>query len=174
LLFGFLQGNGMRLWSLHPKYLDAKGLVSLWREALLAQAVLNGKTQGYLHHPQLIRFQHTPAPAEFIAAYLRGIHAEAAHRGYRFNAAKIGKLESPYVLVITQGQLEYEWIHLNEKLRLRAPAWSQKFNSILLPDPHPLFQVVSGPVAEWEVVHSFSEGRFAGPSESREGNGVDN
>ena len=29
----------MRLWSLHPRYLDAKGLVALWREALLAQAV---------------------------------------------------------------------------------------------------------------------------------------
>ncbi|HEU5178767.1 MAG TPA: pyrimidine dimer DNA glycosylase/endonuclease V, partial [Burkholderiales bacterium] len=32
----------MRLWSLHPKYLDARGLVALWREALLAQAVLRG------------------------------------------------------------------------------------------------------------------------------------
>jgi carboxyl-terminal processing protease len=29
----------MRLWSLHPKYLDAQGLVALWREALLAKAV---------------------------------------------------------------------------------------------------------------------------------------
>ena len=41
----------MRLWTLHPKYLDAAGLVALWREALLAQngspekigeALLNG------------------------------------------------------------------------------------------------------------------------------------
>jgi len=30
----------MRLWSLHPRYLDAKGLVALWREGLLAQKVL--------------------------------------------------------------------------------------------------------------------------------------
>jgi hypothetical protein len=163
----------MRLWSLHPKYLDAKGLVSLWREALLAQAVLNGKTQGYLHHPQLIRFQDTPAPAEFIAAYLRGIHAEAARRGYRFNAAKIGTPESSNLLAVTQGQLEYEWIHLNEKLRLRAPAWSQNFKSILRPDPHPLFRIVSGPVAEWEVVRSFSKSRLAGPSESGERNRAD-
>jgi hypothetical protein len=29
-----------RIWSLHPKYLDARGLVALWREGLLAQAVL--------------------------------------------------------------------------------------------------------------------------------------
>jgi hypothetical protein len=33
----------MRLWSLHPEYLDANGLVALWREALLAQAFLQGK-----------------------------------------------------------------------------------------------------------------------------------
>jgi len=25
----------MRLWTLHPKYLDARGLVALWREGLL-------------------------------------------------------------------------------------------------------------------------------------------
>ena len=37
----------MRLWTLHPKYLDPQGLVALWREALLARAVLQGKTRGY-------------------------------------------------------------------------------------------------------------------------------
>ena len=37
----------MRLWSLRPKYLDSQGLVALWREGLLAQAVLRGKTRGY-------------------------------------------------------------------------------------------------------------------------------
>jgi len=52
----------MRLWTLHPKYLDAKGLVALWREALLAQKVLRGKTRGYRHHPQLFRFAKTNNP----------------------------------------------------------------------------------------------------------------
>ena len=37
----------MRLWSIHPKYLGTKGLVALWREALLAQKVLQGNTKGY-------------------------------------------------------------------------------------------------------------------------------
>ncbi|MDI3502728.1 MAG: hypothetical protein PWR13_285 [Archaeoglobi archaeon] len=27
----------MRLWSIHSKYLDAKGLVAVWREGLLAK-----------------------------------------------------------------------------------------------------------------------------------------
>ena len=50
----------MRLWTLHPRYLDAKGLVAAWREALLAQKVLAGATKGYRHHPQLARFQAQP------------------------------------------------------------------------------------------------------------------
>jgi len=47
----------MRLWSLHPAYLDARGLGALWREGLLAQAVLRGKTRGYRSHPQLERWR---------------------------------------------------------------------------------------------------------------------
>jgi len=47
----------VRIWSLHPKYLDRQGLTACWREALLAQAVLNGATRGYTRHPQLVRFR---------------------------------------------------------------------------------------------------------------------
>jgi hypothetical protein len=72
----------MRLWSVHPKYLDSRGLVALWREALLAQAVLRGRTNGYVHHPQLQRFRAQPSPLGAIADYLRGVHLEAVRRGY--------------------------------------------------------------------------------------------
>lgn len=47
----------MRLWSLHSRYLDSRGLVALWRESLRAQKVLMGDTIGYRHHPQLDRFR---------------------------------------------------------------------------------------------------------------------
>jgi hypothetical protein len=60
----------MRLWTLHPQYLDAKGLVAVWREALLAQHVLSGATTGYRRHPQLQRFKQAPDPAGTIAAFL--------------------------------------------------------------------------------------------------------
>ena len=52
----------MRLGSLHPRYLDAKGLVRLWREGLLARKVLQGATKGYQHHPQLQRFRAGETP----------------------------------------------------------------------------------------------------------------
>src|SRR5579884_2640437 len=73
----------MRLWTLHPRYLDAKGLVAAWREALLAQKVIAGGTRGYTRHPQLVRFRDHPRPDAVIAAFLRGLAVEAAQRGYR-------------------------------------------------------------------------------------------
>ena len=59
----------MRLWSIHPKYLDARGLVALWREGLLAQKVLKGETRGYINHPQLNRFNSKRDPIGAIGRY---------------------------------------------------------------------------------------------------------
>lgn len=142
----------MRLWTLHPKYLDSRGLVALWREALLAQAVLGGKTRGYQHHPQLNRFRATSSPIAAIAAYLQGVHAESLRRGYTFDAAKIAPAGDAELIEATDGQLDYEWKHLLEKLRNRDPAWLAGVQSTARPDPHPSFRVVSGEVAEWEVI----------------------
>src|SRR5262249_50377562 len=111
----------MRIWSLHPKYLDAKGLVALWREALLAQAVLRGRTRGYRHHPQLLRFRAQPSPVGGIGEYLRAVHEEAAARGYRFAAEKITRARVRGRLTVTRGQLQFEWQHLLQKLRVRDP-----------------------------------------------------
>jgi hypothetical protein len=141
----------MRIWTLHPKYLDARGLVALWREALLAQAVLNGQTRGYTHHPQLIRFRCSPSPAESITAYLHAVHAEATRRGYGFDARKLASFGRVEPVVVTQGQLDYEWEHLKAKLRLRAPSWLTGLKVRLRPEPHPLFRIVPGPIAEWEI-----------------------
>jgi hypothetical protein len=108
----------MRLWSLHPKYLDAIGLVALWREALLAQKVLEGKTKGYRNHPQLIRFKNTRDPLLYIGTYLYFVHLEARRRRYEFDASKIKKFSSEIEKIpVKRGQIEYEFEHLLEKLK---------------------------------------------------------
>lgn len=142
----------MRIWSLHPRYLDSKGLVALWRETLLAQAVLAGQTRGYQRHPQLLRFSRSANPGHAIASYLRVVHAEATRRGYRFDATKIapGHFDTP--MPVTQGQLLYEWSHLLHKLHARAPAWLDGLGEVQQPDPHPLFVVVAGEIEPWEVI----------------------
>jgi hypothetical protein len=142
----------MRLWTLHPKYLDAKGLVALWREALLAQKVLRGKTRGYKHHPQLFRFAKTNSPPAAMAAYLKAVHKEAGQRGYRFDASKISRRQFYGKLKETRGQLLYEWRHLKRKLKRRDPKRFRGLFSVKIPAPHPLFRIVLGGVREREKV----------------------
>jgi len=140
----------MRLWTIHPKYLDRQGLLALWREGLLAQAVLLGQTRGYLHHPQLLRFRNQRDPVAAIATYLATVHHEAIRRGYKFNHGKINTRRCRIRIIETDGQLSYEWRHLKAKLSLRSPLTLAKLATIHRPRPHPLFRIVSGPVRDWE------------------------
>jgi hypothetical protein len=142
----------MRLWTLHPQYLDAQGLVALWREALLAQKVLLGQTRGYRNHPQLTRFRELPDPVAGIAAYLAGVHAESRRRNYRFDADKIAAPRWPGKIEATAGQLAYEWAHLRGKLALRNSSRLDDFSDLQMPVAHPLFRVVEGGVASWEKI----------------------
>jgi hypothetical protein len=140
----------VRLWTLHPRYLDAQGLVALWREGLLARAVLRGATQGYRHHPQLQRFAAHALPRSAINLYLRGVANEAAHRGYAFDCRKIGPVRGDVVLTATQGQLDYEWQHLLRKLRGRSRNLYARLRRAASPEPHPIFHIVPGAVESWE------------------------
>jgi hypothetical protein len=137
----------------HPKYLDARGLVALWREGLLAQAVLRGRTYGYRHHPQLRRFRAQSSPVGAIAAYLRSVHAEAVLRGYEFAAAKISRARTTGTIAVTRGQLLYEWNHLTAKLAIRDPQALGRLGHVRRPHAHPSFRIVSGGVEPWENLH---------------------
>lgn len=140
----------MRLWSLHPRYLDARGLVALWREALLAQAVLRGETRGYRHHPQLDRFRASVAPLDAVAAYLGAVHLEATRRGYVFDPAKLRPAAVDIVIPVTTGQLDYEWQHLLAKLAVRDPVAHERIRKLGAPECHPLFRACEGEVEAWE------------------------
>jgi len=148
----------MRIWSLHPQYLDTQGLTALWRECLLAQAVLRGQTRGYTRHPQLIRFREALAPEQLIARYLQIVHAEACRRGYNFDVSKIAPCGEAGMLTVTEGQLEYEWTHLRNKLQLRSPHLLAGIASLSHPETHPLFRIIPGGIADWEIVTPRKQG----------------
>ena len=140
----------MRLWSLHPSLLDRAGLVALWREALLAQKVLSGKTTGYRHHPQLDRFRRSGNPTRAIAIYLWTVADEAKERGYHFDISKIATPREMVTIPVTTGQLAYELTHLKQKLRQRDP---KRLRSITKREPvkvNSTFKAVEGPVEPWE------------------------
>jgi hypothetical protein len=140
----------MRLWSLHPSLLDPKDQVALWREGLLAQQVLQGKTKGYRNHPQLHRFRQSGEPPAAISTYLWAIHDEATRRGYTFDASKIVLERRAVSLPVTKGQLAFEHEHLMEKLRRRDP---KGFRDLCRTRPipvHPLYVVIPGEIESWE------------------------
>jgi len=140
----------MRLWSLHPEHLDGKGLVALWREGLLARHVLLGKTLGYRNHPQLERFYAQRNPALSLDSYLSRVLDEAINRGYEFDTSKIDYRRSCR-MTVTEGQLNYEWVHLMKKLKVRDRGRYLELKD-QVPQPHPCFRVISGPVQAWEKV----------------------
>ena len=142
----------MRLWSINPGYLDSKGLVALWREALLAQNVLAGKTVGYKNHPQLVRFKSTSNPVGAIASYLRAVQDEAESRGYNFDKSKIQNRRLNSNIPVTNGQVEYEFKHLLIKLKSRDPGLYRKIRDCKRIKLHPLFKKVRGSIEAWEVV----------------------
>ncbi|MBN2350718.1 MAG: hypothetical protein JXJ22_17910 [Bacteroidales bacterium] len=142
----------MRLWSLHPQYLDRMGLVALWREALLAKNVLSGNTRGYKSHPQLYRFKNSKNPLYAINRYLHYVYVEALERKYKFDKGKIDREHSKISINVTRGQLKYEKEHLLRKLDKRDKI---KFSQLVAVNeliPHPMFVVVDGGVEDWEVI----------------------
>ena len=138
----------MRLWSLHPQYLDAKGLVALWREGLLPKHVLEGKTKGYRHHPQLQRFRAVADPERAINQYLHAVLSEAEKRGYRFDASKLASIGEWISLPVTKGQLAFEANHLLQKLAMRDKERFDLLKQYHQWLPHPLFYVVEGGVED--------------------------
>lgn len=142
----------MRLWSLHPKYLDAKGLVALWREALLAKNVLEGNTKGYKHHPQLDRFRKTSQPIKAINFYLKAVWEEAKERNYRFDPGKFVADAVIDPIQVTSGQLNFEKDHLFKKLLIRDEKRYQTLINLRNFEIHPLFQLIEGDIEPWEKI----------------------
>jgi len=146
----------VRLWSVHPEHLDRAALVACWREALLAQAVLERTSGGYAHHPQLERFRAAADPLGALGGYLRALADEADRRGYRFDRRRIraphpaaDDTPTDCILTVSTGQLALERAHLQAKLDTRDAAAAARLRAVDL-RAHPSFTVVAGPAASWE------------------------
>jgi hypothetical protein len=144
----------MRLWSIHPKYLDQKGLVACWREALGAKAALDGVVQGYKNHPQLDRFKQMENQSAQINAYLYFLFKDSQDRKYNFDSSKIdfGKTTIAKEMCVTRGQFEFELNHLFSKLEVRDPNKLKRLKSVAKFDPHPLFRITPGDIESWEKI----------------------
>ena len=142
-------GETMRLWSLHPEYLDVKGLVALWREGIMARNVLTGKTEGYKNHPQLERFKKQDDPVIAIDTYLLNVYRESKRRNYNFKRDRIGFKFLDSKMEVTDGQMLYEFKHLKRKLKIRDHERYEILINLDFPRPNPVFKVVKGDIEPW-------------------------
>lgn len=153
-IFNYINKVKMRLWTINFKYLDAKGLVALWREALLAKNVLEGLTKGYKNHPQLIRFYTHQNSTDAINAYLLEVYKEACARGYKFDVAKVGKFDAENLskIAVTRGQIEYEFSFLQEKLKQRDLKKYKENLKVKNIEISTIFTKIDGDIEPWENV----------------------
>lgn len=141
----------MRIWSIHPKYLDAKRLVACWRESLLARKVLEGKTKGYKNHSQLIRFKNHIDPVGAINQYLHYIADEGDKRGYKFNRSKLYPTDHTYKINVNAGQLVFEMKYLQIKLNNRFEVDDSLLKKMV--EPNPFFAIIdNNNVEQWERI----------------------
>jgi hypothetical protein len=151
----------MRLWTIHPKYLDQKGIVAAWREGLLAYSVIEAPGRGYSNHSQLIRFKACKNPKKQLQHYLYYIWKEADNRGYNFNLTKIDSPNEPNKLTtipVTTGQLLFETKHLLDKIKSRDNDLYDRYmkeigsSTVYSFEVHPLFKPVFGQIERWEII----------------------
>lgn len=138
----------MRLWTLHPKYLDSEGLMAVWRDALRARRLLKEETDGDSDHPQLTRFRETDHPADAIECYLQTVFEEARERDVSFDASKLHTPVRNVRIEETEDRLLYEWHRLLDKLRERQPPLFRKIKDLERPDAHPMFTIIEDDVHE--------------------------
>ncbi|MBN2202875.1 MAG: hypothetical protein JW700_01680 [Candidatus Aenigmarchaeota archaeon] len=129
----------MRLWTLHPKYLDCKGLVALWRESLLARKVLEGKTVGYRHHPQLDRFRTHKNPPVAVNTYLLYVFMESQKRCYKFNNKKIKNKHTRKRIFVDEKIIFDEMDVLKTKLKVRDHKRYDILMKVKRPELNPIF-----------------------------------
>ena len=141
----------MPLWTVHPRHLDRQEVTTSWREALLAQKVLEGGTICYLNHPSSSDFgtTRTRPPASLPSS-----RPPLTRRPDRLphDIVKITARPTTSTIETTDGQLMYEWHHLRENLASRGPETARRWAHVECPEAHPLFTIVTGSVASWERV----------------------
>lgn len=146
----------MRLWSMHPKYLDRQGLTALWREGLGALKSLEGEHVGYHHHPQLERFKALGNGRAILERYLYTVYFESGTRGYTFDGSKVSAFTGLEAMItsipVTKGQVEYEMKHLWNKMKERSiPQFKKNISAdrVIL---NPIFELIDGDIESWEKI----------------------
>jgi hypothetical protein len=141
----------MRIWSIHPKYLDSKELLNLWNETIQAKNEFLTKFSGHFSNKQLERFLDLKNPLEAINSYMSSIYREAVKRDFSVDDSFMDwDFDDSIQIPVTAGQISHEISKLKSRLRERDEKKLQKLNGRTFLELHPIFYSVPGTIEEWE------------------------
>lgn len=143
----------MRIWSLHPKYLDKKELIDSWNDGLRTIGILTRNHQGSIFRPELSRFRSQSEPIIAVEKYLLSIANEAKRRGYMVDIRKLPSIPVvvSHKIPVSSGQIEYEWRQLMHVLAGRSPGFLRRIEYSPSHDINPIFYKRPGhDIETWE------------------------
>lgn len=132
----------MKLWKIHPKYLDDKELLDLFKHALIVKDILSGKLLAYRTNKYVSIFKERGNPILAIDAFLYQIYIEIKKRGYHQDHSNIRKVSIIEKINIKKEDIDEEY---NEFLKLIKERNVEKYQSIrkeIEISPNPVFNVV--------------------------------
>jgi hypothetical protein len=91
---------------------------------------------------------------EAVGYYLKELYFESQIRGYNYNYSKIlypDAVVEP--IFLSQGQIDYEFMILQERLKVRTPKKYEENLGVSDPLSHPLFKIVPGLPEKWEKAY---------------------
>ncbi|OQB09054.1 MAG: hypothetical protein BWY21_00959 [Parcubacteria group bacterium ADurb.Bin216] len=153
----------MRLWSIHPVYLDDIGLSRCYYEGIGGLKTMLGMQR----HPQLNRFKQSKDPVNNLKYYLIHVYTESVFREKDYKHFELLedlclKSYKPDYIPVSNKQLEFEirWLvgkmstercyNSHQKIERLMYDYQNKNISSLT---HHLFNVVDGEIEDWERSH---------------------
>lgn len=148
----------MRLWSIHPKYLDNRSLMVFWNDAILAKSSILGKID--FHSPHFQRFKYIDNKEHVLNVYMKEIFLEGSKRNLNFDKNQIEDifllpLLTSDLIDLTYGQLKFEFELLVDKFKSTNNNEALEFlmNSYIKDDQIEslVFHLTDGPMESWDI-----------------------
>jgi hypothetical protein len=112
----------MKLWHIHPSYLDKELIDQLWEDGLKMQDAIINYTYDN-GHKEVLDHEN---PTAFIGMYLTGVvRAAHANHDYDHDFSKIMDIQPTLPLPVSKALLYEEWCELQEELQERNPGKMQ-------------------------------------------------
>jgi len=136
----------VRLWTIHPRYLDDEALREAWRDGLNLRRALKIGSKAAEPCPDAAPWiAESRQPVRALDLYLHAIHGEARRRGRSFDASKLGPVDTKTKIPIPSSWVSADWRDLRAIVAKRSPGFFPRIESVQRPHCHPAFRRVSTP-----------------------------